>query len=46
MVKQYQSQVKCCSVMPQQDSTAYEYQPDQPVTSSEFMKIIREIESG
>lgn len=46
MVKKYQSQVKCCSVMPQQDNTAYEYQPEQPVTSSEFMKIIREIEKA
>ncbi len=46
MVKQYQSKVKCCSVMPQQDSTAYEYQPEQPVTTSEFMKIIREIEKA
>ncbi|MBU0978415.1 MAG: ribonucleoside-diphosphate reductase [Patescibacteria group bacterium] len=45
MVKQYQSQVKCCSVMPQQDATAYEYQPEQPVTISQFMKVISEIEA-
>lgn len=44
MVKKYQSKVKCCSVMPQQDITAYEYQPEQPVTISEFMKALREIE--
>lgn len=44
MVKQYQSQVKCCSVMPQQDATAYEYQPEQPVTISEFMRVLDEIE--
>jgi len=44
MVKKYQSQVKCCSLMPQQDSTAYEYQPEQPVTISEFMKVLTEIE--
>lgn len=44
MVLKYQSKVKCCSVMPQQDATAYEYQPEQPVTISEFMKVIREIE--
>jgi len=30
--------------MPQQDSTAYEYQPEQPVTISEFMKVLTEIE--
>ncbi len=44
MVKEYQSQVKCCSVMPQQDATAYEYQPEQPVTISEFMRVLDEIE--
>ncbi len=45
MVRQYQSQIKCCSVMPQQDTTAYEYQPEQPVTTSEFMKVVNEITS-
>jgi len=44
MVKKYQGLIKCCSVMPQQDSTAYEYQPEQPVTISEFMRVIDEIE--
>lgn len=35
-----QSTVKCCSVMPQTDSSAYEYQPEQPVTSAEFAAIV------
>jgi hypothetical protein len=39
MVRQYQGLIKCCSLMPQQDATAYEYQPEQPVTISEFMKV-------
>ncbi len=43
MVRLYQSQVKCCSVMPQTDATAYEYQPEQPVTIVEFEAIRREI---
>lgn len=43
MVREYQSQVKCCSVMPQQETTAYEYQPEQPVTTSEFMRVLNEI---
>jgi len=30
--------------MPQQDVTAYEYQPEEPVTTSQFMNVIREIE--
>ena len=46
MVRSYQSQVKCCSLMPQQDATAYEYQPEQPVTISEFMKVLNEIEKN
>src|SRR5258708_5972196 len=37
MIRKYQSQIKCCSVMPQIDSTAYEYQPEEPVTISQFM---------
>ncbi|MBU0576799.1 ribonucleoside-diphosphate reductase [Patescibacteria group bacterium] len=44
MVKKYQSQVKVCSVMPQQSVTAYEYQPEEPVTISEFMRVLDEIE--
>jgi ribonucleoside-triphosphate reductase (formate) len=44
MVRKYQGLIKCCSVMPQQDTTAYEYQPEQPVTISEFMRVIDEIE--
>jgi adenosylcobalamin-dependent ribonucleoside-triphosphate reductase len=43
MVSKYQGLIKCCSVMPQQDTTAYEYQPEQPVTISEFMKVLNEI---
>jgi len=46
MVRKYQGEIKCCSVMPQQDSTAYEYQPEQPVTTSEFMKVLNEIEKS
>lgn len=44
MVNKYQGLIKCCAVMPQQDATAYEYQPEQPVTISEFMRVINEIE--
>ena len=44
MVDKYQSLVKVCSVMPQQELTAYEYQPEEPVTISEFMRVLDEIE--
>lgn len=44
MVRKYQSKIKCCSVMPQQDATAYEYQPEQPMTAAEFIQVLQEIE--
>ncbi len=44
MVSKYQPTIKVCSVMPQTDSTAYEYQPEQPVTTQEFIKVLNEIE--
>lgn len=43
LIKKYQSQVKCCSVMPQQQLTAYEYQPEQAVTRAEFIGALNEI---
>lgn len=36
--------VKCVSVMPQIDVTAYEYQPEEPVTKAEYERIARQIE--
>ncbi|HSW89243.1 MAG TPA: ribonucleoside-diphosphate reductase [Patescibacteria group bacterium] len=45
MVRKYQSQIKCCSVMPQTEASAYEYQPEQSVTISDFMKVVNEITS-
>ncbi len=41
-----QDTVKCVSVMPQQDTTAYEYQPEQPVSKAEFEKIAAAISSA
>ena len=34
-----QSSIRCCSVMPQSDTSAYEYLPEQPITKIEFDKI-------
>lgn len=31
-----QSSIRCCSVMPQTDTSAYEYQPEEPVTKHEY----------
>lgn len=36
LLQHYQSQVKACSVMPQADTSAYEYSPEQAVTKAEY----------
>lgn len=41
-----QSSVRCCSVMPQIDSSAYEYQPEEMVTTSHYQQIMNEIEKA
>lgn len=41
-----QSGIRCCSVMPQADTTAYEYQPEQPVTKHEFEMIVSAIKDS
>lgn len=41
-----QSTVKCCSVMPQSDATAYEYQPEQPVSKEEYLRLVANIKVG
>lgn len=45
VIVENQSTVKCVSVMPQVDTTAYEYQPEQPVSKAEFEKIAAAIQS-
>lgn len=38
-----QSQIRCCSVMPQSDSSAYEYQPEEPTTRARYESIMSAI---
>jgi len=38
-----QFSIRCCSVMPQSDSSAYEYLPEQPVDKLTFEKIAQAI---
>lgn len=38
-----QSTIKACSVMPQTDATAYEYQPEEPVSAERFQEILKAI---
>lgn len=39
-LREGQSTIKACSVMPQIDGTAYEYQPEQPIEADEFLRIV------
>lgn len=41
-----QSSIRCCSIMPQTDTSAYEYQPEQPVTKHEFEMIAAAIKAS
>jgi adenosylcobalamin-dependent ribonucleoside-triphosphate reductase len=39
MIKQYQSQVRCCSVMPQEDTSSYEYLPEEAITRDKYFEL-------
>jgi intein/homing endonuclease len=38
-----QGTIKCCAVMPQISSTVYEYQPEEPISSEEYDKLVANI---
>lgn len=42
-IQQYQPLVKCCSVMPQEEKSSYEYLPEQPVTKAEYEDTLNNI---
>ena len=44
MLYKHQSKIRCCSVMPQVDSSAYEYQPEEAITKAQYESVCREIE--
>jgi hypothetical protein len=39
MIRTYQSKVRCCAVMPQEDDGAYEYQPEEPITEARYNEL-------
>ena len=39
-----QSKIRCCSVMPVTDTSAYEYQPEEKMTISRYHQVISEIQ--
>lgn len=45
-LKEGQRSVRCCSVMPQIDTTAYEYQPEEPISSERYREIVGVIEAA
>ena len=45
-LKENQSRIKCCSVMPQEDRSSYEYLPEEAVTKAEYENVVRKITSS
>ena len=43
MLVKYQSLIRCCAVMPQEDVSAYEYQPEEAVTKAQYEEIANSI---
>lgn len=41
-----QASVRCCSVMPSVDGSAYEYQPETPVSVDEFKRLVANIKGA
>lgn len=39
-IQTLQPTVKCCSVMPQTDCSAYEYQPEEPISAEDFAALM------
>jgi len=42
-IRTQQSTVKCCSVMPQEDGSSYEYQPEEIITKAEYDRLIDQL---
>jgi hypothetical protein len=40
-----QSSIRCCSVMPQTSTSAYEYQPEEMMTISQYQQMVSEIQN-
>jgi len=45
MLVSWQSLIKCCSVMPQEDTSAYEYLPEEAVSKSRYEEMANAIRS-
>jgi hypothetical protein len=45
MLIQYQSQIRCCSVLPIEDTSAYEYLPEEMITKAHYEELVHAIKS-
>jgi hypothetical protein len=41
-----QFSIRCCSIMPQTDTTGYEYQPEEPISQAEYASLMANIDDG
>ncbi len=44
IIKEHQSKVRVCSIMPQEEQIAAEYQPEEPISAEEYERIKSKIE--
>lgn len=44
-IMKWQPEVRCCTVMPQEEVVSYEYQPEEPVTEARYEQLCRAIEA-
>ena len=40
---EYQPTVRCCAVMPQDDASAYAYQPEEKITREQYNEMVAKI---
>lgn len=45
LYSKYQSTIACCSVMPQEDTASYEYQPEEPISLQQLYDLKAKISS-
>lgn len=46
MLLEHQSRVRCCSVMPQEEGSAYEYLPEEPITEDQYHALKANLEQS
>jgi len=44
--RKYQKQIKCCSIMPQEEEASYEYLPEEPVTKAQYEDVLNQIKKA